>query len=114
MYWPSERVRRQGNQPPDARQPQLYVPEGPPADSLKGGQAYDLAFAALPWVKTHFSQGEYSEWLERFRGVEPPARFQVHSEEKCTDCGFLYLSAKLGAFFGRRTDSLRMASMACA
>ena len=31
VYWPNDRVSRQGNEPPDERQPQLYVPEGPPS-----------------------------------------------------------------------------------
>ncbi len=106
VYWLNERVMRQQDEPPDSRMPPLHVPEGAPASSFRGGQAYDLAFAAMPWVQTHYSEGQYREWRRRFQGVSPRDHWQVRSEEKCTDCGFLYLSAKLGSLFFWKDDCL--------
>jgi hypothetical protein len=60
----------------------------------------------MPWVKTHYSEGEYREWRQKYQGVSPQTHWQVRSEEKCTDCGFLYLAAKLGALFFWKEDRL--------
>ena len=108
VYWLNERVEQQQNQPPDTRMPQLHVPTGDPESHFPGGPMYDLAFAAMPWCQTHYSEGQFREWRYRYQGVNKRDHWQVRSEEKCTDCGFLYISAKVGALFFWKDDPLAL------